>query len=348
MILSRLVPSWLSLPRQTAMLSAAGGSLVFWLFGIPLPLLLGPMAGCLVTALLGRPMQDMGSFGVFMRTFLGVAIGASITPEVLSQFPDYFRSLLFVPLFVLTIGLVGYPLFRFGFRYDRATAYYASMPGGLADMLVFGQEAGGNPRSLSLIHATRVMGIVWVAPTLMVLIWGVNLHRPPGLPMVDVDRLELLLMPLCGWVGWRLAARVRLFGASILGPMIFTALVTLSGGLHTRPPAEILWSAQFFIGLAVGVQYTGITFAEVRRDIWAGLVYSLGLALISLGFVLTITTLEFAPPMDALLAFLAGGQAEMVMITVITGADLTYVLSHHLTRLVLVVLGAPLVHRFLP
>ena len=41
-------------------------------------------------------------------------------------------------------------------------------------------------------------------------------------------------------------------------------------------------------------------------------------------------------------------QAEMMMIAVITGADLTYVLTHHLTRLILVVLGAPIVHRLLP
>ena len=222
-------------------MAASVGSVAFLFLGIPLPLLLGPMAGCLIAALCRQPMEDMGVFSIFMRTFLGVAIGSSITPEVLHEFPRYLQSIFFIPFFVLIIGLVGYPLFRRVFHYDKATAYYASMPGGLSDMLIFGQEAGGNPRALSLIHATRVMGIIWVAPTLMAMIWQIDLHKPPGVPLQSVPVLELLLMPVCGLLGWKIAERFRLFGASILGPMILTAIVSLSGLIHTRLPAEILW-----------------------------------------------------------------------------------------------------------
>ena len=338
---------WLNQRRGVALAAASVGSVAFLLLGIPLPILLGPMAGCLVAALCRQPMQDMGVFSIFMRTFLGVAIGCSITPEVLHDFPRYLQSIFFIPIFVLIIGLVGYPLFRRVFHYDKATAYYASMPGGLSDMLVFGQEAGGNPRALSLIHATRVMGIIWVVPTLMAMIWQIDLHKPPGVPIYSVPCFEILLMPICGLLGWKIAERFQIFGASILGPMILTAIVSLSGLIHTRPPAEIMWCTQFFIGLSVGVHYTGITLTEVRKDIFAGVVYSLVLATISGCFIMMIIKLGIASELNALLAFLAGGQAEMMMIAVITGADLTYVLTHHLTRLILVVLGAPIVHRFL-
>ncbi|MEC8434547.1 MAG: AbrB family transcriptional regulator, partial [SAR324 cluster bacterium] len=92
--------------------------------------------------------------------------------------------------------------------------------------------------------------------------------KPPGVPLQSVPILELLLMPICGLLGWKIAERFRLFGASILGPMILTAIVSLSGLIHTRPPAEILWCAQFFIGISVGVHYSGITLAELRRDIY--------------------------------------------------------------------------------
>jgi uncharacterized protein len=51
---------------------------------------------------------------------------------------------------------------RMGF--DPATAWYAAMPGGLADMVTFGQEAGADVRALSLIQATRVLIIVLAAP----------------------------------------------------------------------------------------------------------------------------------------------------------------------------------------
>ena len=190
-----------------ALVVASVGSVAFLLLGIPLPLLLGPMAGCLIAALCRQPMEDIGVFSIFMRTFLGVAIGSSITPQVLNEFPRYLQSIFFIPIFVLIIGLVGYPLFRRVFHYDKATAYYASMPGGLSDMLIFGQEAGGNPRALSLIHATRVMGIIWVAPTLMAMVWQIDLRKPPGVPFHSVPVLELLLMPICGLLGWKIAER---------------------------------------------------------------------------------------------------------------------------------------------
>mgnify|MGYP002714547853 CR=1 FL=1 len=46
-----------------------------------------------------------------------------------------------------------------------------------------------------------------------------------------------------------------------------------------------------------------------------------------------------------ILAFLPGGQAEMIVIAIIAGADLAYVVSHHLLRIVLVILLAPIVAR---
>ncbi|WP_277018664.1 MULTISPECIES: AbrB family transcriptional regulator [Paracoccus] len=317
------------------------------MLGLPLPWLLGPMLACLAVALCGVRMQGAGQFGVFMRTFLGVAVGASITPEVLTGLPAIAGSLAIVPVFIAVIALVGYPLFRKGFGFDHPTAWYAAMPGGLQDMLVFGEEAGGDIRALSLIHATRVLVIVTVAPLIMTLYWSVDLSQPPGAPISSVAWDQIALMVAAGFLGWKIAERVGLFGASILGPMILTAALSLTGIIQTRPPAEIIQAAQFFIGIAVGVKYVGITGRELRIDVTAGLLYSLVLAVISLIFLEIVYLLGLAPALDAFLAFLPGGQAEMVVIAIIAGADLAYVVSHHILRIVLVILLAPLAARLL-
>lgn len=319
------------------------GAALFVFLGVPLPLLLGPMVACLVAALAGVGMAGMGVFAVFMRTFLGVAVGASITPALVSEMPEIAASLVFIPLFIVVIAAVGYPIFRYGFGFSHATAYYSAMPGGLQDMLIFGEEAGGDVRAMSLIHATRVLVILAVAPLVMTNLWGVDLSQPPGEPARSIALRELALMVAAGLAGWKIAERVHLFGASILGPMILTAMLSLGGFITHRPPAEMIWAAQFFIGISVGVQYAGVTGRELRIDVAAGLVYSLGLALVSLGFVFLISHLEVAPVLEAFLAFLPGGQGEMIIIAVIAGADLTYVVSHHLLRLVLVILFAPVV-----
>ncbi|MDT1064352.1 AbrB family transcriptional regulator [Paracoccus sp. CPCC 101403] len=328
----------------TCALAAAGGAL-FLVAGLPLPLLLGPMLACLLAALSGAPLADTGWLGTLMRTILGVAVGASITPGVLAGLPDIAASLAFVPVFIGVIALIGYPLLRRAFGFDHATAWYGAMPGGLQDMLVFGEEAGGDIRALSLIHATRVLVIVTVAPLIMTSYWSVDLSQPPGQPLSSVAPHELALMAACGVLGWKLAERAKLFGASILGPMILTAALSLSGFIQHRPPAEMIQVAQYFIGIAVGSKYVGITPRELRLHVTAGLVYSLALAAISLAFIEIIVQLRLAPGLDAFLAFLPGGQAEMIVIAIIAGADLAYVVSHHLLRIVLVILLAPVVAR---
>lgn len=334
--------------RRALTFTIAGlGGAGFLLLHLPLPLLLGPMLACLIAALAGAPLAGAGQLGIFMRTFLGVAVGASVTPGVLAELPDIAASLAFVPLFIGAIALVGYPLFRRVFGFDHATAWYAAMPGGLQDMLVFGEEAGGDVRALSLIHATRVLVIVTVAPLILTAYWGVDLSQPPGTPIRATDLTEVAIMVAAGIIGWKLAERLSLFGASILGPMILTAALSLSGVISHRPPAEMIQAAQFFIGIAVGVKYAGITLRELRVDVTAGVVYSLALAAISLIFIELIVGLGLAPALEAFLAFLPGGQAEMVVIAIIAGADLAYVVSHHLLRMILVILLGPVVEKLI-
>lgn len=324
---------------------AGGGVAVFKLLHLPLPWLLGPMSACLVAALAGVPMRGLKTLNDSMRTILGVAVGATLTPAVLATFPAMWPTLLLMPIMVACIGLIGIPYFQRYCGYDFPTAYYATMPGGLQDMIIFGEEAGANVKSVSLIHATRVMVIVFALPFLLIGIWDADLSNPPGAPASSVPLDEMALMVLCAFVGWRVADRVGLFGASILGPMIATAAVTLAGGLQNRPPTEAIWAAQFFIGMAIGTKYAGITFAEVRRDLVAGLGFCLILIILTLIFVEAIYGMGLAPGMETLLAFAPGGQAELTVLALIVGGDVAFVVAHHVLRIVVVILGAPIAAR---
>ncbi|MBT8408898.1 MAG: AbrB family transcriptional regulator [Alphaproteobacteria bacterium] len=335
----------LALQRVLTLALAASGSLVFWYAGLPLPFLFGPLAACLIGALAGAPLRGVGQLSVAMRTILGVAVGASITPEVLGRLPQMAASVALIPLYIALIGLIGVPFFRKVYRFDWATSWYAAMPGGLQDMVVFGHEAGGNVRALSLIHATRVLIIVTVAPLILTRGFGVSLDNPIGAPATDLPPLELLLMAAAALVGWKGGERIGLFGASIIGPMILTAALSLAGFIHFRPPAEAILAAQFFIGLGIGVGYVGVTLLEIRRDVVAGILFVLMLAALAAAFTEIVFLLGLAEPVDGFLAFAPGGQAEMTVLAIIVGADLGFVIVHHLTRVLLVIAGAPVAAR---
>lgn len=320
---------------------AAAGTALFWALGLPLPFLFGPMTFCLAGALAHLPLKGFGQISVAARTILGVAVGASITPEVVAHLPRMALSVALIPIFIAVIAAIGVPFFRKLWGFDAPTAYYAAMPGGLQDMVIFGTEAGGNPRALSLIHATRVLIIVTLAPFILSHFYGAALTNPIGAPVADLPWSELLIMVAAAIIGWKGGERLGLFGASILGPMIVTAALSLSGVVHFRPPSEAILTAQFFIGCGIGVHFLGVTWRELTRVVAAGVAYVLVLAVLAAGFSGLVTALGLGDPVPAFLAFAPGGQAEMTVLAIVTGADLGFVITHHLTRIVIVIVGAP-------
>lgn len=320
---------------------AALGTGVFWALDLPLPFLFGPMAFCLGGALAHLPLKGFGQVSVAARTILGVAVGASVTPEVIAQLPRMAVSVALIPLFIAAIALVGVPFFRRLWGFDAPTAYYAAMPGGLQDMVIFGTEAGANPRVLSLVHGTRVLIIVTLAPFILSHFYGVGLSNPIGAPVKDLPPHELLIMVAAAWIGWKGGERIKLFGASILGPMIVTAILSLTDVIHARPPAEAILAAQFFIGCGIGVQFLGVTWGELTRVVAAGIAYVMVLAVLAAIFAGIVTGMGLGEPVAAFLAFAPGGQAEMTVLAIVTGADLGFVITHHLTRIVIVIVGAP-------
>lgn len=321
------------------------GAGLFHIVGWPLPFLFGPMTACLLAALAGTPLRGMGPLSVAARTVLGVAVGASITPDVLARAPQMLGSVALMPIYVIVIGAIGYPFFR-RLGFSPPTAWYAAMPGGLQDMVTFGGEAGADVRALSLIHATRVLVIVLAAPLIMTGLYGATLTGAVGPPVRDLPAGELVLMAAAALFGWKAGERVGLFGASILGPMGVTAVLSLTGMIHSRPPAEAIVLAQLFIGIAIGVHYVGVTLAELRKFVLAGLAYVLILAGLATLFTQIVTVTGLAQPVEGFLAFAPGGQAEMTVLALVAGADLGFVILHHLLRMVIVILGAPVAARF--
>ncbi len=323
------------------------GVAAFMVLDLPLPWLLGPILACLIAGIAGIQLRGLKPLNDGMRAILGVAIGASLSLSVVLGMPALWPTLIMIPVLIFLSGLIGLPYFQRIWGFDFATSYYAAMPGGLQDMLIFGEESGGDVRTLSLIHATRVMLIVVALPIVLQAAWEIDFSNPPGDPASEVPLGQLAMMVAAGLVGWRAAKAIGLFGASILGPLIAAGILAITGLLEHRPPAEAIWAAQFFIGVTVGSKYSGVTGAEVRRDVAAAIGFCIILMVLAAIFTEAVILLDLAPPLEALLAFAPGGQAEMTILALIAGADVAFVITHHIVRIVVVIVGAPVAARFM-
>jgi uncharacterized membrane protein AbrB (regulator of aidB expression) len=127
--------------------------------------------------------------------------------------------------------------------------------------------------------------------------------------------------------------------------MIITAALSLAGVIHSRPPVEAIVVAQLLIGLGIGVQYVGVTLRELRSFILSGVSFVFILAILAAIFTEIVTVTGLAKPIEGFLAFAPGGQAEMTILALAAGADLGFIIVHHLTRVVIVIMGAPIAAR---
>lgn len=326
---------------------AAAGTVVFYLLDLPLPFLFGPLVACLLAALAGAPVAGPAKIGTLMRTVLGVAIGASITPELVERLPQMVFSLALVPVYVIVVAMIGVPFFRRVYGLDPPTAFFAAMPGGLQEMTAFGEESGARVRTLTLIHATRLLVIVLLAPFIMVAAFGADLDNPIGAPAATLPLHEMVIMVGAAIIGWQVAARIGIFGAAIIGPMIVAAALSLGDVIHSRPPAEAILAAQFFIGMGLGAGYVGVTLSEIRRDVVAGMAYVVIVAAVAAAFAEIVILSGLAPPIDGFLAFAPAGQAEMAILAIVVGADLGFVVLHHVARVFFILTCSPLAARYL-
>ena len=100
-------------------------------------------------------------------------------------------------------------------------------------------------------------------------------------------------------------------------------------------------------GSTVEVHYVGVTWRELTRTIGISALFMAILAALAGLMAEAVVLLGLAPPMEAFLAFAPGGQAEMTVLAIVSGAELGYVVLHHIARILLVILGAPVLVRIL-
>ena len=124
--------------------TSAGGLAAYG--GLPLPWMLGPMIGCTLAALAGMPLVAPGGLRQFVIPVIGVFLGASFHGDMLEQAASWGITAALLPLFCIAAATISYAVYRMIGRYDPITAFFSAMPGGLSEMMLLGDDAGGDGR----------------------------------------------------------------------------------------------------------------------------------------------------------------------------------------------------------
>ncbi|OSM00247.1 putative ammonia monooxygenase [Magnetofaba australis IT-1] len=318
----------------------------FILLSLPLPWLLGALTGCLVAALLGAPMaHPPRPLAEFLRSGMGLIIGSGFSPHILDLLTPYAISLSVLTPYVALLAAIGaWHYRRFG-GMNALTAWIAAIPGGMTEMTLMGRDLGANLTQVALAHLMRILMLAFGLSFVYQWLLGIDLSRPDALGGVDIGKLsarnwgEMLALAVLGWQG---AARLRLPGASVLGPMLLTATAQISGLTQIHLPWQVTGVAQWGVGVTIGCAFIGVTWRQVAHAARVTGVLMAGYGVLTAGFAWSVARLIGFSPWEALLALAPGGQAEMCIIAATAGLSVAYVGAHHLTRIFLIFTIAPI------
>ncbi len=314
---------------------------------LPLPWMIGAMTATTVAAMAGVKISLPITLRNAFITVLGVMLGSGFHPGLLSHLGEWTISLAMLLIYCLATGAVSYLYFRRFCGYTRPTAYFAAMPGGLAEMVLTGTSAGGDPRVISLSHASRVLLVVLLLPISFQFLLNYDpATRPPaGAPLADIAWRDLGLLAAAAVAGTLLARAVRLPAAQLVGPMLVSAAIHLAGWTEAAPPVELVSISQVVIGTAIGCRFAGTSTGFVLRCVRLAVGATFLMMAVSLAIAYLVHALTGLPTPSLILAYAPGGLAEMSLVALALAFDAAFVATHHIVRILIVVLLAPLFYR---
>ena len=328
----------------TMLIGLTGALLARWV-GTPLPWLFGSVLAVGVAAFMGMkiasaPVQFPIEARFFFVPIIGVAIGATMTPQVLQEIPRWWPSFVALLLFVPLAHLTGFMVFKRIGKLDTTTAWFSSMPGGLIEAIAMGEENGADVRMLNLLQFLRLIVCILTVPTVFMLLEGGVVGSASGARIESAGVLgviDVIVLVAAGVLGLLLGRRIGLPAALITGPILLSGAAHLGGLTDASPPGWMVSMTQLVVGLTLGIRFAGLS----RKEIGLGLILTaitvsiaLGLALV---FGVILSNLIGERIEAVVLAFAPGGVVEMSLIAISLEISVIYVAIHHVARILLAV-----------
>lgn len=325
-----------------ALLIGIIGATTAWWLSVPAPFLTGPAAFVSVAGVLGANCRIPDRMRDACFIVIGLALGSSVTPEILTAAAAWPISLVGMCVSVGLVMLSGGLMFQHVFGMNKKTALLASSPGHLSYVISFSADVGADTAIISVIQSMRVLFLTLAVPVAIAVLTDADIamRAPVGqvLPLVHLIGLAVLAT-IFGTV----FVRFKVPAAYLISGMIISSIghgTDLTLGSVTP---EISTAAFVVMGTLIGTRFSGVTLAALRKAALGGILLTLiGLA-ISICAATIISYLMGFPLIDVIIAFAPGGLETMIAMGAIVGADPAYVAIHHVARLFFLSVFVPLV-----
>lgn len=329
-----------------SILGGSVGGITAKFLGAPMPFLLGAFILMATLAVMNvrvfgvAPSLPLPLRSVFVG-IIGMMIGGSVQPGIFAAFGDFYVPVLGVFVFVLFALAMNYVMFRKIGGYDKPTAFYAAMPGGLIESIALGEKAGGDAQILSLQQFARIALVITTVPFLFVLFTGTKVGSAAGASLnLTQDSIELKdwsIMAVCVIAGLLGGKAIRLPASILTGPMLLSGLAHYTGILEVGPPGWMIAGAQVIVGAGLGARFQGFKPQLILRVFLLAVLSVGGMLLLGVALSLILINIIDQPFGVLFISFAPGGVTETALIALSLDANPVFVTMLHIIRIVFTV-----------
>lgn len=313
---------------RTALLGAAGGGLAHWA-GFPSDWLLGAMLLVAGATMLGLEVALPRRLLPLIQACLGVAVGLRLELNLpgLASLTISVAGLLLCLATQIPLGQ--YLLHRLG--WSRQEAAMGASPGALSVMAALATQLD-NPIRVILSQTVRVIALVSTVSAAMVLEWVPLAPTPASLSLSAPATLGLVAL---AWSGGQLLARLRVPASHILAGVVIAGVWAARLGEPALPVDGLIPVSMVLLGAMVGSRLRPLPAREMAGLLVAGLLVSLSSSVVSLVWAGLVAWWLELPVFQVWLAYAPGAVEAMIYLALVTGLEPSWVIFHHVLRIVL-------------
>jgi uncharacterized protein len=339
---------------ETLLCGIAGGFL-FKLLNLPLLWMLGPLTAVLIWKLISkRDLYWPVSFRNGGQMLLGYSMGLSFTIDSARQIGYQLPSMTIITVLMVVFGLaIAYFVSRLT-GINISSAVMGTTPGGLSQMVVLSEDIkGADSTIVTFMQTIRMLTVIFIVPTLSIHAFssGETQNSKPTIDIVAQTEYGnffqfitvlaiVLFVTAC-------AVRFKCPTPWIIGPLLSSAILTVSGFETPQLPPILIVLAQICLGIYLGL---GIKINTLKN--WRKLLpFSFISGLLIVGFALVLAYgLHKIYPITLTTAFLCiapGGLPEMGVTAHAVHADVSMVAAYQLFRVFFILFIVPIFLRCL-
>ncbi len=327
------------------------GALLFQLLHMPIPWLLGPMILVLISSKSIRSIQPywpsaIRSSGMII---IGYTIGLSFTLETLHEIGRQLPTMVLLTVLLLCCSFVIALVVSWVSGIPFPTVLMGSIPGGLTQMVTLAVELKGIDLTVvTFLQVSRLMMIIFFVPLLVFSpIFGVEHQNQLASTVTAVTSgwkdlfPSILVFAIVCTLFAIVGNKIKLPTAFLLGPMIATILLDLTGYHGHTLPTLIINFSQMFVGIYVGMLLKPEQLDKKLKIIVLAILSGIILISCSIGLSILLTKLHPVSLITAFLSLSPGGMDQMGIIAQEAGAELSVVICYQLFRTLFIFIGVP-------